>query len=366
MIRLLDRYVLGVFAGALGVFTAAFLALFVTIDLAVKLNSFLSLQSVSILPFMLRYYGVRLPFFLDLLLPLVVLFAAIFTVIKLARTNEILPIASSGTSLRRFAAPFLAAGLLAGLAIGALDEWLLPPLSEEMGESDAILAAREVSYGVQEHEGSVVLRAASYDHALRELTEAGIKRLDGRARAVEIVTAKRCVWDPTGRRWIAYEGTLERPYELVPDPAGGRPGPRKDVIPAEGYVLDAPFRPDRIGRRSSFSDRFRSAPLREMREDLAKNPGDPRRRTALHARFSFPCFPVILLLLALPSVVATQSKSFVRGLFYSFVLALAFYMVYFAVLELGQAGRIPAPAGAWGTTGAFGLAGLVSYARMRT
>ena len=101
MIRLLDRYVLSIFLPAFGLFTVAFLALFLAVDFASNLGKFLDLKSVDLLPFVLRYYGCRLPMMATYLLPVVALFAPIFTVIKLSRTNEILPVAASGTSLRR-------------------------------------------------------------------------------------------------------------------------------------------------------------------------------------------------------------------------------------------------------------------------
>ena len=94
MIRLLDRYILSIFLSALAVFTTAFAMM--------RHRSLLPL-----LVFVLEYYLLRLPMILTYLLPMVILFAAMFTVFKLSRTNEILPIAASGTSLRRMALPFL-------------------------------------------------------------------------------------------------------------------------------------------------------------------------------------------------------------------------------------------------------------------
>jgi len=129
MMRLLDRYVTTLFAGALAVFAAAFVALFVTVDFASNLGRFLELKSVSIPRFVLWYYLLRLPMTVVLVLPMIVLFASIFTVIKLQRTNEVLPIAASGISLRRMSRPFLVAAVLAAGGMAALEEYVLPGLS---------------------------------------------------------------------------------------------------------------------------------------------------------------------------------------------------------------------------------------------
>src|SRR5215475_7508178 len=115
MTRLLDRYVLGIFLPAVLLFTVTLLFLFIAVDFASKLGRFLEIKSLDIplYRFILTYYLYRVPLLLLILIPSVMLFAPTFTVIKLARANEILPIATSGISLRRMALPFVTAALLA-------------------------------------------------------------------------------------------------------------------------------------------------------------------------------------------------------------------------------------------------------------
>lgn len=124
--RLLDRYVLGIFIPALAMFTLTLLFLFIAVDFAAKLSKFLELRDLSLIKFVATFYAVRIPMLLVILLPSVLLFAPTFTVIKLARANEILPIAASGISLRRLSLPFLAAACLGSLGMAAIDEFILP------------------------------------------------------------------------------------------------------------------------------------------------------------------------------------------------------------------------------------------------
>ena len=364
MIRLLDRYVLGVFLPAFGVFTAVFVALFVAVDFASKLAKFLDLKTVSFLPFVARYYLIRVPMVVMILLPMVLLFSTIFSVVKLSRTNEILPIAASGTSLRRMALPFLVSGILGTFGMAALDEFVLARLGPEIARTDEILSSKEMDWGVSGWDGHTRFTAGTHNLLTRTLHQVRITRVDDQAVTREVILAKTCVWEEDRRRWIAYEGTVERPLELV-ETKGARPSPWKKEIPPEGYVVETSVTPKTLRKAGmTFTDSF--APLADLLEEARLNPDDPAAQMKVHFRLAFPCTPVLLILLGLPSVVAAHSKSFVKGLTFSFILGLSFYAVFIAGLYFGNRGFLPAPAAMWGPTVLAGVAGAIWFSRMKT
>jgi lipopolysaccharide export system permease protein len=365
MIRILDRYLLNTFLASLLVFALAFGTLFLVVDFASKLGKFLEIKSIPPLLFMARYYGVRLPMVLSYLLPTVILFASIFTVTRLARANEILPIAASGTSLRRMALPFLLAAAMASLVMAATDEFVLSRLADEIAETDDILDARETSYGVEDYDGWTKLYAHQYDHVRKTLGSVQITRLDAEARPVEHVRAKTCRWDPARRRWVAYEGTVEFPDQIV-TPEAGRPQVRKEPIGPEGYAVTAPFTPETLRKGSSLINLLPFAPMSKLLEEARKFPHIPSCVMKVHARFSFPLSPILLLLLGLPFVIAAHSRSFLKGLFFCFLVAVAYYLAHFACMMMGYQGHLPPVLAAWTPTAVFGTAGLASFARMRT
>jgi lipopolysaccharide export system permease protein len=372
--RILDRYVSGIFLSALAVFTLTFVALFVTVDLAAKVGKFLDLRQhdINVTAFVAQYYAIRLPMILNSLLPASVLFASVFTVVKLARTNEILPIAASGTSLRRMAVPFFAAALAVTLLMASIDEFVLTRLARLITDSDEILSNRGVSYGVEDYDGIVKLTGEKYDLSRREISDVRITRLDREARPIEVVVAKRASWDAGRRRWIAREGTITYPESDPPVQVGGanppssRPEVRVDPIASQGYVVEAPFTPESLKKGSSPLNRFVSEPIPQLVRDAREHPREPSRWIKVHTRFAFPLSPLVLLLLGLPSVVAAHSKSFIKGLFFCFLLALSYYLVHFLSLELGYRGSLPPAWAGWTPTGLFGSLGLAAFARMRT
>ncbi len=366
MIRLLDRYVLSIFLPALAMFTVAFVALFLTVDFASKLGRFLELKDVPLLLFLGEYYLVRVPMILTFLLPCVLLFAPIFTVVKLSRTNEILPVAASGTSLRRMCLPFLGVAVLGGLAMAVMDEFVLARIGDRITDTEEILNARGVSHAVEEYDGYTKLWAKKYDVVHKELSGAvRITKLDDDARTIEIIDAARARWHGGRRRWVAYEGTIEYPLQLVIKD-GEKPQTRREPIPPEGSVIEAPFTPDSLRKSTSFTSRFPFATFSKLRQDMKRYPHVPSCTLKVHNRFSFPLSALVLVLIGLPFVVAAHSKSMAKGLFFCFLLCVGYYLAYFACTDLGNRGTIHPVLGAWLPSLAFGLFGLGAFSRMRT
>jgi lipopolysaccharide export system permease protein len=365
MTRLLDRYVLGIFIPALALFTVTLLFLFIAVDCAAKLGKFLEIPDEPALPFMMKYYLVRIPMLLGILIPAVMLFAPTFTVIKLARANEILPIATSGISLRRMSAPFILAAVLATVTMAVLDEFVLPWVGPKIAESDAKFSIRGSRFNVEDYDGHTKIWALKFSVPATLSGEVRITRLDDTMQTVEIITAKRAEWDLKRKRWVAFEGFVEKPMILVKD-EGEKPHTWKEPIPEEGTVVECRLTPKSIQKDMGVSGRRIFAPLKDQIQEMRRYPHVPSAVLQVHARFSFPLSPIVLLLLGLPFVMDPQSKSFVKGLIFCFLLALGFYITHFACIDMGNRGTIPPVIGAWFPVAAFGAAGLVSFSRMRT
>lgn len=368
MIRLLDRYVLTIFLSALAVFTSAFVVLFVTVDFAMQLKKFLDLRSVPLLIFIGEYYLLRLPMILTYLLPMVVLFAAMFTVFKLSQANEILPIAASGTSLRRMALPFLLMACMTSGFMASMDEFLLVRVQERIDHSERILESRELDWGAYNWDGRTKIWAGKFDHVRLEMSE-GVRVSVGNEemRHIRIVTGKRASWDPDREKWIVFEGEIEKPNEPR-KVEGGRPIIPRTPIEPEGYVVEADFPPETFvkGGRRTLYGQLTSPPLAELLAEARQKPDEPKYMMKVHSRLAFPISPLILLLLGLPSIMAAQAQSFFKGLFFCFLLSMAYYLTFFAFIELGNRGLIPALLAGWGPTAAFGAVGVTGFTRMRT
>ncbi len=366
MMRLLDRYVLGIFLPALLLFTVTLLFLFVAVDFASKLGRFLELRNRTLPPFILLYYAIRIPMLLNILVPSVTLFAATFTVIKLARANEILPIAASGISLRRMSLPFVVAAVSATGFMAALDEFVLPRVGDRISETDEILTARNQRFNVEDYDGQTKIFARTYYVESQVLSgNVRITRLDEAMRPMEVITADECRWDLGKKRWVAFRGHIERPFEITEVP-GEKPRVWREAIPAEGHVVDCQLKPDRIRKSSGLANRFGFSTLRSLMQDMRQYSHVPAATLKVHSRFSFPLSPIVLLLVGLPFVMDPHSKSFVKGLIFCFLLAMGYYVTHFACVDLGNRGALPPILAAWFPIACFGTVGIVAYWRMKT
>jgi lipopolysaccharide export system permease protein len=366
MTRLLDRYILGIFIPALALFSVTLLFLFIAVDFAAKLGKFLELKDVALVAFILKFYLYRIPMLLVILIPAVLIFAPTFTVIKLARANEILPIATSGISLRRMSLPFVVAAFLAGLVMAAMEEFVLPRIAVQIARSDAELARRGYDWNVEDYDGHTKLWAKYYSMR-KNLLSGGVRitRLDASMQPVEIITAEEARWDSHLKRWVALKGSVEYPLEIIHKP-GIKPYTRKDEIPPEGKVAECELTPQTLQKDMGNIGRGSFDSLESQIQEMNKYPHVPAFVLRVHARFSFPLSPLVLLLVGLPFVMDPHSKSFVKGLIFCFLLALGFYLTHFQCADLGNKGRIPPVVAAWFPIVSFGSAGLVAFWRMRT
>jgi len=262
--------------------------------------------------------------------------------------------------------PFIVASFLAALAIAALDEYVLPNVAGDITESDGAFGSRGFRLNVEDYDGRVKLWALRYDYEPRVLSgSVRITRLDDAMQPVEIITAKRAKWDVPRKRWVAYEGSIEKP-QILRKIQGEKPRIWVEPIPPEGFVVECTLTPESMQKEASSVERFSSAPLRELIEVMRRYPHVPTAALRVHSRFSFPLSPIVLLLVGLPFVMDPQSKSFIKGLIFCFLLALGFYVTHFACVDLGNKGTIPPLVAAWFPIAAFGSVGMVAFARMKT
>src|SRR3989442_9050740 len=135
--RLLDRYLLRELLVPLGYCLGGFLVFWIAFDLFGNLGVFQTNRLRG--PDVAEYYLFKAPEFLVVVLPIALLLALLYTLTNHARHHEITAIRSAGLSLWRVCLPYLAVGLLASLALFALNELLVPDSDDA---ADQVLARR--------------------------------------------------------------------------------------------------------------------------------------------------------------------------------------------------------------------------------
>src|SRR6266849_1643219 len=129
--RLLDRYLLRELLVPFIYCLSGFLIFWISLDLFSELASFeqLKLKGLDVV----RYYFIRTPEFLVLVVPIALLLALLYALTNHARHQELTAMRAAGVSLWRLALPYLAVGFVASLALFGLNEYFVPQ-SEDAAE----------------------------------------------------------------------------------------------------------------------------------------------------------------------------------------------------------------------------------------
>src|SRR6267143_1893213 len=122
--RLLDRYVLRELLVPLGYCLGAFLIFWIAFDLFTELEGLQEFKMHG--SDIARYYLVRTPEFLVMVLPISLLLAMLYALTNHARHHEIAAIRAAGVSLWRLAVPYFGVGFAASLVLFALNEFCVP------------------------------------------------------------------------------------------------------------------------------------------------------------------------------------------------------------------------------------------------
>src|SRR5574337_107789 len=120
--RILDRYLAREFLRVFVFALAVLLALSTIVDLFDRISRFLDVSGMVVI----QYYIDRLPWFGFQVMPIAALLAALFSLGRMARHNELLAIQMGHLSPWRIVAPLLVLGLVVSVTALILGESIVP------------------------------------------------------------------------------------------------------------------------------------------------------------------------------------------------------------------------------------------------
>ena len=124
-VKIIDSYIIGKYLGTFVYTLAVFVVIIVIFDLSEKLDDFLE-NDMSPWEVFTQYYAGSIPFYVNMLSPLMNFIAVIFFTAKMADQTEIVPILSGGVSFNRFLRPyFISAFIIFAVNLGS-NLFLLP------------------------------------------------------------------------------------------------------------------------------------------------------------------------------------------------------------------------------------------------
>ena len=360
--RILTRYLSRAFLSSYFVCLFFFLGLFLVIqfferiDDYVDARKFVASQGVDLIELVIRYNLTSIPIVFIQVAPFVTLMGAMFAVTRLSRSNELIPVVTSGVSLYRFLFPIFVYGAIAALLMIVVQEKVVPGLAGERKRIDRIVSGKHGDFIekiplLRDGDGDLVA-FRRYDPRARVAEDVNITRL---GPPTSTVTADRAVFrdeGPSGMGWYLENG-VARGFDADGDPVDA---------PIE-FAAGVDVKPHDVLLESSDKATLSFGQINEL---FLGSPDSSKLRVLLHHRLTFPMSNIVLLLLGLPIVLNRNVRSLVVGIGLCALVCGAFFAADFVSQDLGSRGTLHPVVAAWLPTLFFGSLGICLFDTIRT
>jgi lipopolysaccharide export system permease protein len=378
MFTIFDRYVARSYLFSLLVCYAALVGMYLVIDVSGHVTAFYAQGGFwGLLPLVLRVYVPRIPLIFHELTPFVALLAAMFTVTKMHRDNELLCLTVSGVSMLRVLRPLFVVAVGVALLYVANRELVLPRLLVRLVEGDTVMSHgdTDVVYNFQRRDGvgnDIFIR--EYHIFAKEMKGIMVtayfpsEQAQGHHIPARLLRAREGRWqrDADGQeRWFLYgwqvsfyrpDRTPEPRPPLLPKPADeGLPLRRPGESPRGEGELVTDLEPHQVRNQSDELDYYSTAELARL---VRETPASDELAASYHRRFASPAGIVVLLLLGLPFALRGYGASTFRSIGIGIFLCFGYYVADAACLYLGTGGTLPPAAAAWLPVLVFGPVGF--------
>ncbi len=308
---------------------------------------------------LVKYAALRLPDTVSFILPFSVLIAALLTLARLARHNEVLALKAGGMSFYRLLLNLMPAVLVIGLLHFLLSDQLVPASARALQEWDAstgvdLGTGSDDPAGMWARDGTTFVHVRSVSAGGTELRDLTLFKRNDRAVLTERITARRAVHD--GRLWQLFDvRTLSladgQDGNEVSDPEG-----QWATALTPGHFADLAADPGTL----SFGDVWRFA----MNPDVGSRPAD-FYRTWLQHKLALPLTSLLMVLLAAPVAQGLQRHGgMAAGLAAGVGLGFLYFVAEGLLLTLGETGAIAPVIAAWGPAILFGAVGAIALLRI--
>jgi lipopolysaccharide export system permease protein len=369
MIRIINRYILRQYLVPLSYILCAFCLMYVIADLFERFPDFVQAK-VPLLQ-VLQYYGYYLfavngfvPFIV-VILPIVLLLGALYTLTMFARHNELTAMLASGVSIRRMMMPFLMVGLCASVFCAITQETVGPratrwisefnrQMTQGKGHSKDVMRDYFYHTGATHRQWQIGEFNPRKPNKLKKV-KVNQERRDG-SLAIEYVASRADYLD--GRWW--FYGLQQRAFNELGDPLGPITAPSE--TPQEmGEFVESPSDFVSELEKPDFLSSFEMMRYLDSRPDM-QGPSRTRREVDVFSRLAMPWSCMVMILLSLPATAGGVRRPALRSVAFGLGALFVFYVLLQGGIILGKVGVIEPWLAGWLPNIAFlALGGLLTW-----
>jgi len=366
---LLDRYLTARLAATLLKTLAAFVFLYVLIDLLTARQN--DIEKYDIPWFMVfQYYAAHIPTFMFKFqaLALALLVSTLLVLGRCAQDNEITALLAGGIGLGRIARAPIVLALVLAIGVFAFENTLGARFAERAGQINREYFNR---FTASAGEGPSWTNLGEKDwtcHILyfnpAALTGRNVFIHAFTEEGMDEIRANRIYWEPDRQAWILEDGRWISERRNGAAAAGGEVTRNVTRITQQ----EAPFdeSPEMLFALAQPPETKTAAALyRDLKRAEAMGVPAAGGWVAFHTKFSRPALCFVIVWLAIPFALKLRRG----GLFISFgasiALGLAYVMLFVVTAGMGAIGLLPPLPAAWFATVAFLAAGVALFQRAR-
>ena len=203
--NIIDKYIFKKYLTTFLFTVAVFIVVIVIFDISEKLDDFLK-NKASFVDVLLKYYALgSVPFFLNMLTPLINFIAVIFFTSKMADQTEIVPILNGGMSFNRMLRPYMYGAFLIFSFTLISNLWLLPMTNKiKVNFENVYVKPHKISTSTTSTHMQIDSNTYVYIDNFDTKSAIGynfvMEKFDDK-ELVEKMMAERVVWDSTLNKW---------------------------------------------------------------------------------------------------------------------------------------------------------------------
>jgi lipopolysaccharide export system permease protein len=325
--KIFDRYIAKNFLIGYIIAFSVIIGLRIFIDLFVNLDEFTEhgeLTSIGVLRNIFDFYAVNTTLYFRDFAGMITVVAAVFSIGKMIRSNEMVALVASGVSLKRIITPIV---LLAVVFTGVLvidQELIIPPLSNKIIRDQDFVPGEE-TYDVwflTDNKGSLVC-SRNYDVASQTLDdptiitrqktqpESLVWKVTGR------IDADRAVYNPQRGGWQLENGTFVRRDEF------------DKIQEIDFYESDLTAQEIPVRCEAEHKNLLSWWQLRKLASHGTKVKDRAQLYYYMHSHVTEPIINLVMLLVALPILVCRDPKAMKSAIMISFAATTSCMVVNF-------------------------------------
>ncbi|MBZ0159570.1 LPS export ABC transporter permease LptG [Candidatus Methylomirabilis sp.] len=356
--RILDRYIVREFLGVFVFSLAIFIALSAIVDLFDRLSRFFDVSGMVVI----QYYMNRLPWFGFQVLPVAVLLAALFSLGKMARYNELLAMKMGRLNSFRIVVPLLVLGLVVSFAALILGESIIPRMNERALNAYRV-KVQKVAPFQRTKDNDIWYRAKGnrFLHiSLLDTTSGNIRGLTLFELSPDFALLRRI--DAREARWQNGQWLLQDGEISWTGPDG-----TYRVNSFTNFTLYLDEKPIDLAQVMRESEEMSSGELREYIEKLAKTGANSvRYQVDLAAKGSTAFSSLVMALIGIAFALRTGKRGVMTWTGACVVVAICYSILNSFSISLGRGGVLSPVVAAWLPNALFTAAGLGSVLRVKS